>query len=62
MTRQPPSLHEERIRKMPDGQMFASISNGVRNMPAYDYSIPVNDRWAIVNYVRALELNQVGER
>ena len=58
----PPSLHEERIRKMPDGQLFASISNGVRNMPAYDYSIPVNDRWAIVNYVRALELNQVGER
>lgn len=58
----PPSLHEERIRKMPDGQLFASISNGVRNMPAYNYSIPVNDRWAIVNYVRALELSQVGER
>jgi len=58
----PPSLHEDRIRKMPDGQLFASISNGVRNMPAYNYSIPVNDRWAIVNYVRALELNQVGER
>jgi mono/diheme cytochrome c family protein len=58
----PPSLHEERIRKMPDGQLFASISNGVRNMPAYNYSIPVNDRWAIVSYVRALELSQVGER
>ncbi len=58
----PPSLHEERIRKMPDGQLFASITNGVRNMPAYHYSIPVYDRWAIVNYVRALELSQVGER
>jgi mono/diheme cytochrome c family protein len=58
----PPSLHEERIRKMPDGQLFASITNGVRNMPAYAYSIPVHDRWAIVNYVRALELSQVGER
>jgi mono/diheme cytochrome c family protein len=58
----PPSLHEERIRKMPDGQLFASISNGVRNMPAYNYSIPVHDRWAIVNYVRALEISQVGER
>jgi hypothetical protein len=58
----PPSLHEDRIRKMPDGQLFASISNGVRNMPAYSYSIPVHDRWAIVNYVRALELSQVGER
>jgi len=58
----PPSLHDPRIRTMPDGQMFASISNGVRNMPAYAYSIPVNDRWAIVNYVRALELSQVGEQ
>jgi mono/diheme cytochrome c family protein len=58
----PPSLHDDRIRKMPDGQLFASISNGVRNMPAYNYSIPVNDRWAIVNYVRALELSQVGEQ
>ncbi|HKP55501.1 MAG TPA: cytochrome c [Polyangiales bacterium] len=58
----PPSLHEERIRKAPDGQLFATISNGVRNMPAYSYSIPVHDRWAIVNYVRALEVSQVGER
>jgi mono/diheme cytochrome c family protein len=59
---QPPSLHEDRVRHMPDGQMFASISRGVRNMPAYNYSIPVNDRWAIVSYVRALELSQAGEQ
>jgi mono/diheme cytochrome c family protein len=58
---QPPSLHDDRLRHMPDGQMFATISHGVRNMPAYNYSIPVNDRWAIVSYVRALELSQVGE-
>jgi hypothetical protein len=58
----PPSLHDPRIRTMPDGQLFATVSNGVRNMPAYAYSIPVHDRWAIVNYVRALELSQVGER
>jgi mono/diheme cytochrome c family protein len=59
---QPPSLHDPRIRHMPDGQLFASISHGVRNMPAYNYSIPVNDRWAIVSYVRALELSQAGEQ
>lgn len=58
---QPPSLMDDRIRHMPDGQMFATISHGVRNMPAYNYSIPVNDRWAIVSFVRALELSQVGE-
>jgi hypothetical protein len=57
----PPSLHDERIRHIPDGQLFATISRGVRNMPAYNYSIPVHDRWAIVSYVRALELSQVGE-
>jgi mono/diheme cytochrome c family protein len=57
----PPSLHDDRIRHMPDGQLFATISHGVRNMPAYNYSIPTNDRWAIVSYVRALELSQTGE-
>jgi hypothetical protein len=57
----PPSLHDDRVRHMPDGQLFATISRGVRNMPAYNYSIPVHDRWAIVSYVRALELSQAGE-
>lgn len=55
---QPPSLHEARIRSMPDGQLFATISNGIRNMPPYEHSIPVHDRWAIVSYVRALQLSQ----
>lgn len=59
---QPPTFHDERVRHMPDGQLFATISHGVRNMPAYNYSIPVNDRWAIVSYVRALELSQAGEQ
>jgi mono/diheme cytochrome c family protein len=55
---QPTSLHEARVRHMPDGQLFATVSNGVRNMPSYAAQIPVNDRWAIVAYVRALELSQ----
>jgi hypothetical protein len=59
---QPPTLHDDRVRHMPDGQLFATVSRGVRNMPAYNYSIPVNDRWAIVTYVRALELSQAGEQ
>jgi mono/diheme cytochrome c family protein len=58
----PPTFHDDRIRHMPDGQMFATISHGVRNMPPYNYSIPVNDRWAIVSYVRALEISQAGEQ
>lgn len=55
---QPPSFHEARLRSMPDGQLFATISNGIRNMPPYEHSIPVHDRWAIVSYVRALQLSQ----
>jgi hypothetical protein len=54
----PPTFHQDRIRHMPDGQLFATITNGKSNMPPYGMQIPVNDRWAIVSYVRALQLAQ----
>jgi cytochrome c5 len=54
----PPSFHQDRIRQMPDGQLFATIARGVRTMPAHGANIPVQDRWAIVSYVRALQLSQ----
>lgn len=57
----PTNLQDERIRHIPDGQLFATMSNGVRNMPAYGPQIPVVDRWAIVGYVRALQVSQGGE-
>jgi mono/diheme cytochrome c family protein len=44
---------------MPDGQLFATITHGVRNMPAYGPQIPAPDRWAIVGYVRALQMSQM---
>ena len=53
-----PSLHTKRLRAIPDGQLYGTIQNGIRNMPAYKHSIPTNDRWAIVSYVRALQLSQ----
>jgi len=46
---------------MPDGQLFATITHGVRTMPAYGAQIPSMDRWAIVSYVRALQLSQMAE-
>ena len=55
----PPSFHAKRLRQIPDGQLFATITNGVRNMPAYGFNIPNADRWAIVSYVRALQLSQL---
>ena len=54
----PPSFHQDRLRHAPDGQIFATISNGIRNMPAYGPQVPVRDRWAIVSYVRALQISQ----
>ena len=54
----PPTFHSERIRELPDGHLFDVITNGIRNMPAYRYQIPVEDRWAIVAYFRALQRSQ----
>jgi mono/diheme cytochrome c family protein len=52
------SLHEDGVRARVDGHIFNTITNGIRNMPGYSAQIPVADRWAIVAYVRALQLSQ----
>ncbi len=54
----PTSFHQDRIRSMPDGQLFDIITNGIRSMPSYRHQIPVDDRWAIIGYVRALQRSQ----
>lgn len=54
----PPTFHDDRMRHLPDGQIFATITYGVRNMPAYGHSVRVRDRWAIVGYLRALQISQ----
>ena len=51
----PVSLHELSVRSQPLGQLFNTITNGIRTMPAYASQIPVEDRWAIILYVRALQ-------
>lgn len=57
----PPSFHEDRIQHMPDGQLFATITNGIRNMPSYRHNIRQDDRWAIVTYVRALQITAASQ-
>ena len=54
----PTSFHTDLLRERPAGHLFNTISNGIRNMPAYGPQIPVQDRWAIVAYVRALQRSQ----
>jgi mono/diheme cytochrome c family protein len=54
----PTSLHDPRVRAQAPGEVFATITNGIRNMPSYSGQISVEDRWAIVMYVKALERSQ----
>ena len=53
-------LTEPRIRQMPDGQIFDTITHGKRTIPAYRFQVGEQDRWAIVAYVRALERAAAG--
>jgi mono/diheme cytochrome c family protein len=54
----PPSYHEDRLRKEPNGYLYDVITNGFGAMLGYSAQIPPNDRWAIVAYVRALQLSR----
>lgn len=56
--RRPPSLHEPRLVGVRDGYLYDVIANGYGVMPAYRAQVPVDDRWAIVAYIRALQLSQ----
>jgi hypothetical protein len=55
---QPPSYHIERLRQAPVGHFFQVITDGYGSMPDYRQQIPPRDRWAIVAYIRALQLSQ----
>ncbi len=52
------SYHQDRLRNMGDGEIFNTITHGKNTMLGYGANIPVNDRWAIVAYVRALQLSR----
>jgi mono/diheme cytochrome c family protein len=52
------TLQDDRIRKMSDGEIFNTITNGKNTMMAYGPNIPVQDRWAIIAYLRALQRSQ----
>jgi mono/diheme cytochrome c family protein len=53
------SLHQDRLIKTQDGDIFNTISNGKSTMMGYASAIPVADRWAVVAYVRALQLSRL---
>lgn len=55
---QPPTYHDDRLRNAPVGHFFDVITNGWGRMNGYAASIQPADRWAIVAYIRALQLSQ----
>ena len=55
---QPPTYHNDRLRNAPVGHFYDVITNGWGKMSSYSSQIPPADRWAIVAYIRALQISQ----
>jgi len=56
--KQPPSYHQDRLRQAPNGYIYDVITNGFGQMLGYSAQIPPRDRWAIIAYIRALQLSR----
>jgi mono/diheme cytochrome c family protein len=56
--KQPPSFHEDRLRNIVAGYFFDVMTNGFGSMPDYRMQLAPRDRWAVVAYIRALQLSQ----
>jgi mono/diheme cytochrome c family protein len=54
------NLHDKRIVELTDGEVFNTITYGKNLMGPYGANVTVEDRWAIIAYVRALQLSQLG--
>lgn len=53
----PPTLHSERLRNAPEKHFFDVITNGFGRMPALKFQMTPEERWAVIAYVRALQLS-----
>lgn len=59
-TIRPAEIHSDTLRKMPVGQIYHAVTDGVNNwnMPGFSAQLDTAERWAIVTYVRALQLSE----
>ena len=51
----PSFIDDERVSQIPDGEIFEVITNSRNTMPSYKHQVSVEDRWAIIHYIRALQ-------
>ncbi len=54
----PPTFNDDRLRNAPVGHFYNVITNGQGKMNSYASQVPPADRWAIVSYIRALQISQ----
>lgn len=54
----PPTYHDDRLRNAPVGHFFDVMTNGWGRMPSYAYALSATDRWAVVAYIRTLQVSQ----
>jgi hypothetical protein len=54
----PPTYHQDRLRQAPNGYFYDVMTNGFGQMLNYSAQIPPRDRWAVVAYIRALQLSR----
>jgi len=57
----PTSYHSDYLRSMPDQHFYTVVTQGIRSMSGYGVKLSVSDRWAIVDYVRALQRSQYAQ-
>jgi hypothetical protein len=57
----PETVHTDRLRRAPVGYIFDVTTRGYKEMPAYAGQVPPEDRWAIIAYIRALQLSRHAE-
>jgi mono/diheme cytochrome c family protein len=55
----PASFHQDKLRQAPVGHFFDVVTNGWGAMPSHASQVPVEDRWKIIAYIRALQLSQM---
>jgi hypothetical protein len=56
--KRPPSYHQDRLRQATNGYIYDVMTNGFGQMFGYSAQIPPRDRWAVVAYIRALQLSR----
>jgi mono/diheme cytochrome c family protein len=54
------NFHDPRLVRMPDGEVFNTVTTGKNQMPSYASQVSVSNRWAVIAYVRALQRSRLG--